>query len=256
MTQIDADGAESWFRCLVVGGSFRARGVRIEPRRYEDTKAACHGVALRQSRAHPAKTQRRRGAKAQRSLCQTWKAVLGVRAERQAIGSPAAEGNRAVSDHECTSPPRFPSAAAPQTRRFCPELLSVMGESACSPNFFEERRETARPALSKRRPLCHGLASRTRFRCEAMAQRLRPPRGGRNLAVSWRIAEVTLRLCVEDLTEATSLTGVSQILLCVSAPLRSIVGSGSVLICVICGPIGWADGACSLSPASRRVGGR
>jgi hypothetical protein len=62
-----------------------------------------------------------------------------MRAERQAIGSPAAEGNRTVFDHECSSPPRFPSASALEVRWFCPELLSVMGENARLPTFLMKK---------------------------------------------------------------------------------------------------------------------
>jgi hypothetical protein len=63
------------------------------------------------------------------------------------------------------------------------------------PYLFEERRETARPALLKRRPLGLEVVSNARVRDDFQAQRLRPPWGGRNLAVLWRMAEAALRLC-------------------------------------------------------------
>jgi hypothetical protein len=90
--------------------------------------------------------------------------------------------------------------------------------------FFEEKTETARPALIKRRPLGLEVVSNARIRDDLQAQRLRPPWGGHNLAVLPRIAETTLRLCVENWAAGIPpFIRVSRRLLCVSAPLRLCV---------------------------------
>jgi hypothetical protein len=97
-----------------------------------------------------------------------------MRAERQAIGSPAAGAKSARSERKRSSWPFFAPADALEVRRFCPELLSVMGESARS-LIFSKRGKAARPALSKRRPLDLDFASNARVRDEVQVQRLRPP---------------------------------------------------------------------------------
>jgi hypothetical protein len=63
-----------------------------------------------------------------------------MRAERQAIGSPAAGAKSARSERERSSWPFFARAAAPKARQFCPEFFSVMGECSSIPFLKKEEK--------------------------------------------------------------------------------------------------------------------